>query len=135
MLVTYRVYQNVAAIDPLVLGRVGQKRGTSSGKVREVKTGTRQVVLGLSDVHPETLKIVCMQLVVGSDLREDLLFYRCRSKLIVSDSISIIRFMILYAEYAHLDSIQHTGVEHVDTSVDSVADEFDGLLHETINDR
>lgn len=131
---TYRVDQHVAAIDPFVLGWIRQQRGTSGGKVRKVKTGTRQVVLGLSDIHPEALKIVGVQLMIGSDSGEDLLFYRRWSKLLVPESISFPSSPSSSRRVTHLNSVQHTGVEHVDTGVDSVANEFDGLLYETIDD-
>ena len=34
----------------------------------------------------------------------------------------------------HLNSVENTGVEEVDTSVDSVPDELDGLLDEPVDD-
>ena len=34
---------------------------------------------------------------------------------------------------AHLDTLEHGWVEDVDTSVDSVSDEFNGLLYESVD--
>jgi hypothetical protein len=34
----------------------------------------------------------------------------------------------------HLNAVKDGGVEHVDTGVDAVADELDGLLNEAVND-
>jgi hypothetical protein len=34
---------------------------------------------------------------------------------------------------AHLDAVKDLGVEEVDTGVDPVSDEFDGLLDESVN--
>lgn len=89
---------------PLVLLGVGEEGRVGGGEVRKVKTGsyeisrkvslliwrqevepslalTRKVILGLTDVHPESLQVKRVQLVVGSDGREDLLFDRSRSEL------------------------------------------------------
>lgn len=36
---------------------------------------------------------------------------------------------------AQLDALQHAGVEDVDTSIDTVSNEFDRFLDETVNSR
>lgn len=36
---------------------------------------------------------------------------------------------------AQLDALEHAGVQDVDTSIDTVSDEFDWLLDETVNPR
>jgi hypothetical protein len=51
------------------------------GEVGEVEAGARDEVLGLADVHPEAGKVERVQLVVGSDFREDLLLDRGRAEL------------------------------------------------------
>lgn len=45
---------------------------------------TQDEILWLSDIHPEASEIVRVQLSVGSDLGEDLLFDGSRSELHVS---------------------------------------------------
>jgi hypothetical protein len=42
--------------------------------VREVQACAGDVVLGLTDVHPETSEVIRVQLLVGGDSGEDLLF-------------------------------------------------------------
>ena len=37
-------------------------------------------------------------------------------------------------DVTHLNSVENTGVEEVDTGVDSVSDELDGLLDEPVDD-
>lgn len=82
--------------------------------MREVEARSRDVVLGLTDVHPEAGKVVGVQLLVGSDRGEDLLLDRGR---------------------AELNAVKNRRVEHVDTGVDAVSDELDGLLNEAVNNR
>ena len=45
---------------------------------------TRNVILWLSDIHPESLHIIRVELVISSDCGEDLLFNGCWSELSVS---------------------------------------------------
>lgn len=106
------VHKHVAAIHPLVLRRIGQEGRVGRGKVREVEASSGQVVFRLTYVHPESLQIERMQLLVGSDGGEDLLFDRGRSK---------------------LDSIENGRVEDVDTGVNPVTDELDRFLNESVD--
>ena len=89
---------------PFVLLGVGEEGRVGGSEVRKVKTSsyksikkvslliwqqelesslalTRKVILGLTDVHPESLQVERVQLVIGSDGRENLLFNRSRSEL------------------------------------------------------
>jgi len=45
---------------------------------------TRNVILWLSDIHPESLHIIRVELVISSNCGEDLLLNRCWSELSVS---------------------------------------------------
>lgn len=130
---TYGIHQDVSTVHPFVLRRVDQQRRTAGSKVRQVETGARQVVFGLSNVHPEALQVESMKLLISGNGGEDFLFYRCRSQLgaIAPHQLAFPQ----ESETPYLDSIQHARVEHVDTGVDSVSDEFDRLLDETVNDR
>lgn len=78
---TYGIGQDVSSMYPLVLLGVGKQRRVGSGEVGEVEAGTREVILGLTDVHPEPLQVKRVELVVGSDGGEDLLLDRGRSEL------------------------------------------------------
>jgi hypothetical protein len=48
---------------------------------------TRNVILWLSDIHPEALHIIRVELVISSNCGEDLLFDRSWSELFVSFSL------------------------------------------------
>jgi hypothetical protein len=89
---------------------------------------TRNVILWLSDIHPESLHIIRVELVISSNRGEDLLFDRSWSELCISFS------SIFWRGKAHLNTVQDLGVEEVDTGVNPVSDEFDGFLDESIND-
>lgn len=96
----YWVDQDVTPVHPFVLRGVGEQRGVSSGQMRQVKAGTyisaleshrgprerrtENEVFWLSDIHPESSKIVRVQLSVCSNFREDLLLDRGWSKLAIS---------------------------------------------------
>lgn len=79
----------------------------------EVEARSGDVVLGLTDVHPEAGKVEGVQLLVGSDRGENLLLNRGR---------------------AELNAVEDRRVEHVDTGVDAVSDELNRLLDEAVND-
>lgn len=79
----------------------------------EVQTGTSQEILGLTNVHPETLQVKGVQLTVADNGGEGLLLDRGRAVL--------------------LDAAEDRSVEHVDTGIDAVADELDGLLDEAVD--
>lgn len=81
---------------------------------REVQACTAEEVLGLTNVHPETLKVERVELVVLDHGGEGLLLNRSRAK---------------------LDTVENGGVEDVETGVDTVANELDGLLDESVDQR
>lgn len=41
--------------------------------------------------------------------------------------------LLLNRSRTKLDTLEHRGIENVDTGVDAVADEFDGLLDKAVN--
>lgn len=51
------------------------------GEVREVETGSRDVVFGLTNIHPEALHVVRVELTVGGDGGEDLFLDGCGAEL------------------------------------------------------
>lgn len=105
------VNQDVAAID-IGLRRWGKQLGVLARERREVQAGAGQEVLGLTNVHPETLEIERVEQAVLDNGRESLLLDRCG---------------------AELNALEDAGVENVDTGVDAVADELDRLLDEAVN--
>ena len=107
------VDHDIASVDVGLRGG-GEETRVLALQRREVEAGSGQKVLGLSDVHPETLEIEGVQAAVLADGREGLLLDR---------------------RGAELDALQDAGVEDVDTGVDAVADELDGLLDETVDSR
>ena len=107
------VNHDVTAVDVGLVG--GSKElGVLALQGREVQAGTGEEILGLSNVHPEALKVKRVQTAVLADSGEGLLLDRSG---------------------AELDAVQNAGVEDVDTGVDTVADELDGLLDETVDSR
>jgi hypothetical protein len=80
----------------------------------EVQACTTEEVLGLSNVHPEALKVERMKLVVLDHSGEGLLLDRSR---------------------AELDTVEDGGVEDVHAGIDTVADELDGLLDKSVDQR
>ena len=89
-----------------------QKLGVALSQGGEVQAGSGQEILGLTDIHPEAFEIERVELAVLADGGEGLLLDGGR---------------------AELDALEDTGVEDVDTSVDAVANEFDGLLDEAVD--
>lgn len=81
---------------------------------RKVQAGTAEEILGLTDIHPETLKVERVELIVLDHGGECLLLDR---------------------SWAKLNAVEDGGVEDVETSVDTVANELDGLLNESVNQR
>ncbi len=81
-------------------------------EMRKIKAGACKVVLGLPNVHPETSEVERVKLLVGSDCREDFFLDRGGFR---------------------LDSVKDGRIKHVDTGVDSVADELHRLLDESID--
>lgn len=104
---------NVAAVH-IGLGHGGELLGVALGQGGEVQAGTSEEVLGLTDIHPEALEVKGMQLAVLADGGEGFL---------------------LNGGGAQLNAVQDTGVHDVDTSVNTVADELDGLLDEAVDAR
>jgi hypothetical protein len=107
------VNHDVTAVDVGLVGR-GKELGVLALQRREVQAGTGEEILGLSNVHPEALEVKGVQTAVLADSGEGLLLDRSG---------------------AELDAVQNAGVEDVDTGVDTVADELDGLLDEAVNSR
>lgn len=81
---------------------------------REVQACTAEEVLGLSNVHPEAFEVERMKLVVLDHSGEGLLLDRSR---------------------AELDTVEDGSVEDVHAGVDTVADELDGLLDKSVDQR
>ena len=108
-----RVNHDIAAVNVGLAGG-GKKLATMLGEGGQVEAGAREEVLGLTDVHPEALQVEAVKLAVLDDRRESLLLDGGR---------------------AQLDAVQNRRVEDVDTSVDAVSDELDGLLDEAVDAR
>lgn len=107
------VDHDVAAVDVGLRGG-GEEFGVLALQRRQVQASTREEVLRLSNVHPEALEVERVQTTVLADGGESLL---------------------LDGGGAELDALQDTGVENVNTGVDAVSDEFDGLLDKAVNSR
>lgn len=105
------VDENVAAVN-VGFRSGGQQLGVLARERREVEACSRQEVLGLTNVHPEALEVEGVEEAVLDNGGESLLLNGCR---------------------AELDALEHAGVHDVDTGVDAVADELDGLLDETVD--
>ena len=76
-----RVDEDVSSVDPLVLAWVGEQGGMLGSQVRQVKTGTGDEVLGLTDIHPETCEVEGVELAICRNRRENLLLNRGGSEL------------------------------------------------------
>lgn len=94
------------------LGSRGKLLGALLGKGRKVEACSGQEVLGLTNIHPEALEVERMELTILADGGESLLLNRCR---------------------AQLNAVEDAWVEDVDTSVDPVTNELDGLLDEAVD--
>lgn len=92
----------------------GEQFGVALRERGKVQTGTAQEILRLTDVHPEAFQVKRMELTFLANGRECLLFDRGGTQ---------------------FDAVQHAGVEDIDTGVDTVADELDGLFDETVDAR
>lgn len=80
----------------------------------KVEAGSGQEVLGLANIHPESIQVERVQQAVLANSGEGLLLNRGG---------------------AQVDTVQHRGVQDVDTGVDAVANELDGLLDEAVDAR
>lgn len=80
----------------------------------EVKAGSAQEILRLSDVHPVALEVERVELSISTHSWESLLLDGC---------------------WAELDAAENGWVENVYTGVNAVSDELDWLLDEAINAR
>ena len=96
----------------LAVGR--QQLAAFLGQRGQIQAGPAEEILGLTDVHPESLEVKRVQLAVRDHGWECLLFD---------------------GRGAQLDALEHGWVENVDTRVDPVAHELDRLLHEPIDAR
>jgi len=105
------VDEHVAAVD-VGFRSGGQQLGVLARERREVEACSRQEVFGLTDVHPEAFEIEGVEQAVLDNGRESLLLDGCR---------------------AQLDALEHARVHDVDTGIDAVADELDGLLDESVD--
>jgi len=108
-----RVNHDITTVDVGFAGR-GKKVAGVFGEGGEVKASAGEEVLGLANVHPEALEVEAVKLAILDDRGESLLLDRCR---------------------AQLNALQHGRVENVDSCVDAVSDELDGLLHEAVDAR
>lgn len=107
------VNHDVATVDEGLGGR-SELLATPLGERGEVQACAAEEVLGLTDVHPEALEVERVQLVVLDHGGEGLLLDGSR---------------------AELDTVEDGGVEDVHAGVDAVADELDGLLDESVDQR
>lgn len=82
------------------------------GQRRQVQASSAEEILGLSNVHPEALKVERVELVIADHGGEGLLLDRGG---------------------AELDAIEDGGVENVQAGVDAVSDELNRLLDESID--
>jgi hypothetical protein len=105
------VDEDIAAVD-VRLARGRQELGAPLGQRRQVQASSRQEILGLAHIHPESLEIEAVQLSVAHDRWEGLL---------------------LDAGGLELDALQYRRVEYVYSGVDAVSDELDGLLDEAVD--
>jgi hypothetical protein len=102
---------NVTAVDVWLVGG-DQELGVLALQRREVQACAGEEVLGLSNIHPEALKVEGVQASILADGGESLLLDGGRAK---------------------LDALEDAGVEDVDTGVDAVTNKLDGLLDETVD--
>lgn len=108
-----RVHHNIAS-ENIRLGVGGEQLGIAFGEGAEVQAGTAQEVLRLANVHPETFEVEGVELTIFADGWESFLFDGGR---------------------AQFNAVENTGVQEVDTGVNSVTDELNRLLDETVNAR
>lgn len=107
------VNQDVASVN-VRFGGGSKLLASLLGERGQVQASSAKEVLGLSNIHPETLEVEGVQLVVSNHSREGLLLDRSRAK---------------------LNAVQDGGVEDVHAGIDTVADELDGLFNEAVDAR
>jgi len=108
-----RVHHNIAS-ENIRLGVGGEQLGVALRERAEVQAGTAEEVLRLTNVHPEAFKVEGVELTVLADGWEGFLFDGGR---------------------AQFNAVEDTGVQEVDTGVNSVTDELNRLLDETVDAR
>jgi hypothetical protein len=96
------------------VGSVGRCKelGSLLCEGREIQARARQEVLRLTNIHPEALEIEGVELPVRANGGENFLLNRCG---------------------AELDSPKNRWFQDVDTSIDTVAYEFDRFLNEAVD--
>lgn len=104
---------DVATVD-VGLGGWDQELGSLASQGGQVQAGSGEEVLGLTDIHPETLQVKRVQLAISNHGGEGLLLDRGG---------------------AQVDAVEDGCVEDVETGVNTVADELDGLLNESVDTR
>jgi hypothetical protein len=67
-----RMNHNVALMN-IIQSRVDKLLGELLGQMRKVQTGTGQEILGLTDVHPETIQVEGVKLTILGNEGEDFL--------------------------------------------------------------
>lgn len=107
------VDKNVAAMN-IRLGGGCEIFAALLGERRKVQASSAEEILGLADIHPESVQVKGVQLIIGNHRRKCLLLDRCGTQ---------------------FDALENRGIEDVQTSIDTVADEFDRLLNEALNTR
>lgn len=107
------VDQDVASVD-VRFGGWCELLASLLGERGQVQAGSAKEILGLSNIHPETLEVEGVQLVVSHHGGEGLLLDRSGAK---------------------LNAVQDGGVEDVHAGIDTVADKLDGLLDEAVDAR
>lgn len=92
----------------------GKELRALSGQRGEIKAGTGDEILGLTNVHPEALQVKGVQLAVLDNGGESLLLNGCGTE---------------------FDALEHRRIEDVDTGIDTVSNEFYRLLDEAVDSR
>lgn len=108
-----RVNHDITAKDVGLSARA-KELGVALRQRAQVEASAAEEVLGLSDIHPETLQVERVELAVLADGGESLLLDRGGTE---------------------INALQDAGVENVDTGVDAVSYELDGFLDEAVDAR
>jgi hypothetical protein len=107
------VDQDVSAVDVGCACRCEELRVLLAER-GEVEASSGEEILWLTDVHPEALEVEGVKLPIRAHRREGLLLDGSR---------------------AQLDALEDAGVEDVETGVNPIPDELDGLLDEAVDAR